>query len=193
MKSTIDTVVSLTTILLSSAISQTDTAREMKVLQDQREKAIADATEPINRRYSASLEQLLRRAMQNNDLDTANKIRAELQKLGVTASARGVGSGTALGQTDEARRNALRTHLRDSKWKLSGNKSFELKADGTTTANWHGHKGTWKVTGPNTAEMSITNTQRPRAATFDDAATTATFGKEGEADREVAQRIQPTN
>jgi hypothetical protein len=193
MKSTIIATASFAILLLASAAGQTDTARELKQLQDQRDKAISTAAEPINRRYAASLEQLLRRAIQTSDLDTANKIRAELQKLGVTASAVGAGSGSVLGQTDEAKRNALRTHLRDSKWKLSGGKSFELRADGSTTASWHGRKGSWKVTGPNTAEISITNSGAQRKVTFDDDATTATFGNEGDVDREVATRIPPAN
>lgn len=193
MQSTIIATATLAILLLASAAAQTDSARELKQLQDQREKAISAATDPINRRYTATLEQLLRRAVQSNDTETANRIRAELQKFGVTASAVGAGSSSLLGQTDEVKRNALRTHLRDSKWKLGGNKSFELHADGSTTASWHGRKGGWKVTGPNTAEISITNSGAPRKATFDDNATTVTFGNEGDVDREVANRISPAN
>src|SRR5688572_1526977 len=74
------------TLLLASASGQTDTAREYKQLREQRDKAIAAATEPINRRYSASLELLLRRAMQAHDLETAVKIKEELPTLGVTSS-----------------------------------------------------------------------------------------------------------
>ncbi len=191
MKSLLIPTLLLATFLLASAAGQTDTARELKQFQEQREKALAAAAEPINQRYSASLQQLLRRAVQTNDPDTANKVRAELQKLGVTASSTGAGGGSALGQTDEVRRNALRTHLRDTKWKLGGNKSFELRADGSTSSSWHGKKGTWKVTGPNTAEIVISNAGSVRKASFDDEVTTATLGEEGDADREVARRVQP--
>lgn len=52
--------------------------RELAQLREERDKAIAAATDPINRRYQASLEQLLHRATQTNDLDTTNKIKAEM-------------------------------------------------------------------------------------------------------------------
>ena len=58
--------------------AETPTEREFKLLQDQRNKAIAAADEPINRRYQAALEQLLRRATQSNDLETALKIKQEM-------------------------------------------------------------------------------------------------------------------
>ena len=58
--------------------AETPAERELKLLQDQRDKAIAIASEPINRKYQAALEQLLRRATQSNDLETALKIKQEL-------------------------------------------------------------------------------------------------------------------
>jgi hypothetical protein len=177
--------------LSTSGFAQTDTARELKQLQDQREKSIEAAMAPINSRYVASLEQLLRRAMQTNDLDTANKVRAELQKLGVTASSSGAGPGSVLGQTDETRKNALRTHMRDTKWKMAGGKSFELRADGTTSSSWHGKKGTWKVIGPNTIELAISNSLKPRKATLDNDAATMTLGEQGDVDQETATRVEP--
>ncbi len=51
---------------------------ELAALKDQRDKALAAAAEPINRRYQAALEPLLRRATQANDLTAAVKIKAEL-------------------------------------------------------------------------------------------------------------------
>lgn len=53
--------------------------REFKQLTDQRDKALAAAAEPINRRYQTSLEQLLRRATTGNDLETALKIKEVLK------------------------------------------------------------------------------------------------------------------
>jgi len=52
-----------------------DYDRQIAELTAQREKAISEATEPINRRYQTSLEQLLRKATQANDLDAAVKIK----------------------------------------------------------------------------------------------------------------------
>jgi hypothetical protein len=55
--------------------------RERQQLRSQRDQAVKAAVEPIDRRYQASLEQLLRKAMQNNDLDTAVKIKQDLAAL----------------------------------------------------------------------------------------------------------------
>ena len=52
--------------------------RQLAALAAERDKAIAGATEPINRRYQAALEQLLRRATQSSDLEAAVKIKAAL-------------------------------------------------------------------------------------------------------------------
>jgi len=56
--------------------------RELSQLGAQREREIATASEPINRRYKESLETLLRRATQANDLDTALKIREAIAAVG---------------------------------------------------------------------------------------------------------------
>jgi hypothetical protein len=61
--------------------------REFKQLTDQRDSAAAAAVAPINRRYQAALEQLLKRATQNGDLDAAVKIRAALSSIPAAASA----------------------------------------------------------------------------------------------------------
>lgn len=65
-------------MLVTTLSAETPFEREFKQLRDQREKSVAAAVDPINRRYQASLEQLLRRATQGNDLDTAVKIRKEM-------------------------------------------------------------------------------------------------------------------
>ena len=66
--------------------AETPTEREFKLLQDQRNKAIAVASEPINRRYQTALEQLLRRATQANDLETALKIKQEIGASATSAT-----------------------------------------------------------------------------------------------------------
>ncbi|OYV06650.1 MAG: hypothetical protein CFE26_05125, partial [Verrucomicrobiales bacterium VVV1] len=76
-------------IIFVSAISQTMFAqsqldREFTQLQEQKEKALAAAVEPVNRRYQAALEALLRRATQAGDLPTANKVDTELKSLTLT-------------------------------------------------------------------------------------------------------------
>lgn len=69
----------------SPLLAETDIGREMNQLQDQHTKAVAAAIEPLKRRYQTSLEQLLKRATQANDLDTALRIREQLTVLGAAA------------------------------------------------------------------------------------------------------------
>jgi hypothetical protein len=69
----------------SPLLAETDVGREMNQLQDQHTKAVATAIEPLKRRYQTSLEQLLKRATQANDLDTALRIREQLTALGAAA------------------------------------------------------------------------------------------------------------
>ena len=70
------------TLLIFAAIfhlhAESPFAREFQQLRDQRDKAAAAAIEPINRKYQASLEQLLRRATQGSDLETALHIKEAL-------------------------------------------------------------------------------------------------------------------
>ena len=54
---------------MGGALAQTDSARELKRLQDERDKGMAAAVEPVKRRYLSALEPLLRRATQMNDLE----------------------------------------------------------------------------------------------------------------------------
>ena len=68
----------LTATIIATLHAETPSEREFKQLRDQRDKAVAAAIEPINRRYQSSLDQLLRRATQANDLETALKIKQEM-------------------------------------------------------------------------------------------------------------------
>lgn len=69
-------------ILSTSALyAQSQFDRELSQLREQRDKAIATAADPINRRYQTSLEQLLRKATQSNDLESAVKIQNELKGI----------------------------------------------------------------------------------------------------------------
>ena len=59
--------------------------KELKQLTSQRDAAIASASDPINRKYQAALEPLLKRATQSNDLDAAIKIREALSRAAAAA------------------------------------------------------------------------------------------------------------
>ena len=53
--------------------------RELERLTQERDKALAAAAEPIQRRYKAALEPLLRKATQANDLEMALRIKQALE------------------------------------------------------------------------------------------------------------------
>lgn len=63
-------------------------AGQLQSLQVQHEKDLAAAAAPINARYAAALEGLLKRATQAADLDTANKIQEQLKLLRAPAAER---------------------------------------------------------------------------------------------------------
>ena len=146
--------------------AQTDAARELKQLLEQREAAAAAALAPVNKRHVDALTQLLTRATRNGDLDTAVKTRSELEKYGVKVAAAGL-TTTAVPGLGESKKAILRAQLKDSIWNMSDGKTITCHADGSTTASWHAKKGEWKVSGANTAEISYSNSLKLRQATFD--------------------------
>ncbi len=80
-------IIVATALSPSSLIAASQFETELAQLRNQREKAIAAANEPINRRYRELLEQLLKRATQANDLDAAIKIRDALSRAPATTKA----------------------------------------------------------------------------------------------------------
>ena len=155
-------------------------------LKDLREQALSAASQPINQMYRASLEQLLRRATQDDDTETAAKIKFELQALAEAPAA-------PPAMTPEASR--LRVQLRGTEWRLSPSKTFTLHEDGSTSSSWHDRHGKWKVLGPNLVELTIANVSKgPAKVTVDPNATTMTWTmKDGdEGFPEVAQKITST-
>jgi hypothetical protein len=50
---------------------------------------------------------------------------------------------------------ALRARLSDSVWRLQDGKKFTLKADGSTSGDWHERKGSWRIVGRNQVELTI--------------------------------------
>jgi hypothetical protein len=82
---------------------------------------------------------------------------------------------------------SLESKLSGSHWRLQNGKTFTLHPDGKTTASWHGRKGSWKVTGANTAELELSfkGDSPPVKATFNPDVTIANW------ERTVAKRFQP--
>jgi hypothetical protein len=118
--------------LAPALLAQSDADREFKQLTDQRDRAIAAVDEPINRRYAADLEALLRRATLANDLTTALKIKQTLARLGVG------GPGTPATAVD----SPVGTWI----FKMRG-ESYPrtFRADGTIIGSGFKGTGTWTI------------------------------------------------
>ena len=138
----------LVTVSASTVCAETPLEREFKQLREQRDKMVATAIEPINRKYQVSLDQLLRRATQANDLDTALKIKQEMGASAVTAAA-------PLTAKPETTTNKLKTkkqledYLTNSVWKAVQTKTntpwgeMTFKPKGVLDFN---KERTWAVT-----------------------------------------------
>ena len=142
--------------------ADTQYERDFKQLTEQHDRELAAAAEPVNRRYQASLEQLLRRATQGNDAGTAEKIREELKPLG------GGGTPVAPPSSKLSKRDITKQIV--GSWAWSGeDKSVPgvwilIRADGTASL---GNKPiTWKIGSDGVA--TLTTAQKATAKiTFD--------------------------
>ena len=116
MKSRILSVL-LVQAVTATLLAESPIEREFKQLREQRDKTIAAAIDPINRKYQVSLDQLLRRATQTNDLETALKIKQEMGASAITATT----TPTAKSETTA---NKIKTkkqwedYLTNSAWKM---------------------------------------------------------------------------
>jgi hypothetical protein len=75
--------------------------REITQLREQRDEALAAASETINQRYQLSLEQTLQRAIQANDLGAVAEIKAALAELSPTPPTGAGKSGAVVGSANE--------------------------------------------------------------------------------------------
>ena len=66
---------------ISSVRAESPNERDFKQLKDQREKDLATAAEPINRRYAKSLEQLIKRTSDAGQVELAVEIKKELRSV----------------------------------------------------------------------------------------------------------------
>ncbi len=104
---------------------------EFQKINQDREQSLEAAAAPINRRYKESLEQLLRRATQNADLDTALKIRQALADLEQGAPANPVG-----------------------RWVWDANRTITIQNDGHFTVS-RGDGGKWNWTNAGKREFTM--------------------------------------
>jgi hypothetical protein len=106
-------LVSFTLLLLPTAHAETPYERELQQLIDQRDKALA----PVLARFNAAAEQLMKRAAQGGDLETAEKIKAEMAQAAVPGSAKSA--------------RELQTQLAGSTWKAGPSATLRPGLAGT--------------------------------------------------------------
>ena len=161
-------IVTATTLL---AESQFD--RELTQLQAQRDKAVATATEAINKRQQPALESLLRRATQANDLTAAIKVRDELQKIGAAGQMPNDVSGVSI--------ESVTKRLVGTKWIWFDRETITFLADGK--AQWKDNQTywPWKVTsaGRRIIEGENANRATKFTITFDRDLKTGTITGDG--------------
>lgn len=111
--------------------------RELKRLIDQRDREVAAAVTPIQKRFQVAAEQLMRRAMQAGDLDAANKIKAQLAAPVNTAE------------------TSLQKLIENSRWDWFNSAepvgapaaAITFNSDGTGLFNW-GDKARYEISPP---------------------------------------------
>ena len=160
--------------------------REFNQLRDQRDKTFAAAVEPINRKYQASLDQLLRRATQGNDLETALKIKEAMTQVSP-------GAATSAAPSSEATTHRLAKKLEDTKWYYPNTdqpvarQCIEFLKDGKLRVwNIGVLADAWRVTAENTVEIQPWSSRSIETVVFDPALAGATL-KRGKEETKIAR------
>lgn len=153
--------VSLITLLAlaSTFAAETQHAAELARLREQQVKAAQAALEPLTRRYRAALEDLMKRATGARDLETAVKIKEELDAMAVNAPAVRTSSAPIAG-SPEALAQAFEQRLVGTRWAFpvndqpAANRWIRFEKDGVLSMGWWGDlKGAWKITGERQVEI----------------------------------------
>ena len=135
-----------------AVLAATDAERDLQKIVQERNSAIAAAAEPINRRYRTALEQLLRRATQTGDVDTAVKIKEALQALDPKDP-----GGAVIGDPPASR-------IVNTTWLWWGSQTITFQNGGKV--HWsEGQTWTWAPVDANTIKGK-TSTGQPFTITF---------------------------
>jgi len=174
-------LVQVVAMIPASAQSKLD--RELTQLMEQKEKALAAAIEPVNRQYQKSLETMLRRAMQTGDLETAVKIKGELEKLGA--------SQQAAEEPADSRADSFAKRLVGTKWYWFDRETITFLEDGKAQWKENPEHWPWEVTsaGRRTIEGVNKANGKKWTITFDRNLTTGSV--EGDGGSRKLQRILP--
>jgi hypothetical protein len=145
------TIIILISLLLAPAcFAQSSFERDLTKLTEDRDKALVRVSDPIQRKYKESLEQLMQRATRNGDLDAAIKIKDAIAKIPVSIIVTKPHPKTA---------QELKEFLDGTIWEIS-DKTPTGKVLYTLTFNKNGtfihsegRTGIFEVSGPNDFKM----------------------------------------
>ena len=142
------------------------------------DKDTAARTKALHAKYDQFLGQTQAQLTQRQRLDDALLVKAKRDEVakawlaGISEVAATVATPKPLAVTPprvvpikpiapvESQPGSLSSELSNTKWQLPDGKTVIFHPDGTSTSSWTPRKGTWKVIGPNTLDLDITNTGR---------------------------------
>jgi hypothetical protein len=124
--------------------------RDLAKLRSDRDRAVAAATDPIQRKYKSQLEQLLRRAMRNEDLGAAVKIKEAIEAIPASV---------LLGKPHPTTSQELKDFLHGTTWEISNGDptavsiyTLTFNRNGTFKHS-DGREGAYEVSGPSAFKM----------------------------------------
>lgn len=143
-------IVLIAFLVAATASGQSPFERDLKKLTEDRDKALAAASDPIQFKYKTLLEQLMQRATRNEDLNAAVKIKEAIAKIPASA---------LIGKPHPTTAEELKDFLHGTTWNVSNNSPSEAVVY-TLTFNKNGtfkhsdgRTGRFEVSGPKTFKM----------------------------------------
>ncbi|RYD34752.1 MAG: hypothetical protein EOP87_08620 [Verrucomicrobiaceae bacterium] len=142
----------LTSIGAGAVLAQSQFQSELEQLTAQRDKALATAADPIDRKYREALEALLKKAMQASELDGALKIREALEAAGPSAA----GNGDPFGDD-------IAPMIEGTKWlwpiEFAANtpesiRWISFEPDKVVRHGWYPQSATWRLVKPGVIELT---------------------------------------
>ncbi len=135
-----------TLALVAASLAESAYERELQQIIEQRDKALASASEPILKRFQTTAEQLLRRATQAKDLDASDKIKVAMSP----------DAGPPAQTMSKSSERALRRKLEGTKWIGDGRHWIGELQFHIENFKWHGVGGAGAGTRPYTVSDAST-------------------------------------
>jgi hypothetical protein len=156
--------------LTAAAFAQTGSYKsEFERLQKDYETATKQALDPIQKRHAAALQQLIRKASQSGDLETAVKAKEALDQIAPPSVSQNATTGAS-------KRAALTLNLTSSKWAVFDTPTQKridtqtFNPDGTCTGRFNGR---WEALSGDA--IKITANEQTYAGTVNEAGTQIDF------------------